>query len=127
MIFVNSNKDVGLAYTYEALRRLWEASIDENGNFVNFDYYYNHSPKKDGRIYMPFEDVYCPAELQTKIIDEILKEPYCTPTGKVYKLNKSRYEQQIIYGATLGPSPWSSKESFAKRHPIFDKIKEKFD
>lgn len=126
MIFVHSDQDVANAYIMEGLRRMWAASVDENGNFVSFDYYFNHSPKVGKQVQIPFDDIYCPDYLQMKIINELLEEPYCTPTGKVYKLKKSRYEQTIRYNAVLGPSPWSCKRTFAKNHPNFRKIEKKF-
>ena len=126
MIFVNSEKDVLNAYIMEGLRRLWEVSVDENGEFANLDYSFNHSPKNGKQVLIPFEDVYCPDYLQLQIINELINEPYCTPSGKVYKLKKSRYEQSIKYNVTLGPSPWSSKKTFIKNHPKFKKIEKKF-
>lgn len=126
MIFVYSEKDIAEAYIMEGLRRLWAASVDENGNFVSFDYYYNISPRKGKTVMIPFEEVYCPDYLQNKIVDELLEEPYCTPSGKIHKLNKTRYESSIRYSTVLGPSPWSSKKTFAQKHTKFKKIQKKF-
>lgn len=127
MIFVNSEKDVAEAYIMEGLRRLWAASVDETGKSVSFDYYYNISPRKGRTVMIPYEDIYCPDDLQMNIVNELLAEPYCTPSGKIYKLNKSRYETKIRFNTVLGPSPWSSKKTFAEKHPKFNKIEKKFD
>ena len=127
MIFVNSEKDIEEAYIMEGLRRLWAASVDETGKSVSFDYYYNISPRKGRTVMIPYEDVYCPNELQTEIDNELLAEPYCTPTGKIHKLNKSRYETKIRFNTVLGPSPWSSKKTFVQNHAKFHKIEKKFN
>lgn len=127
MIFVSSHDDVAEAYIIEGLRRLWAASVNDNGVSVNFDYEFNHCPVKGKTHYIPFEDVYCPDELQIKILNDLLKEDYCTPSGKIHKLNKTRYEDRIRCNCTLGPSPWSCKRTFISKHPKFKKFEKKFD
>ena len=42
MVFVESHQDVAEAYIIEGLRRLWAASVDENGISVNFDYEFHN-------------------------------------------------------------------------------------
>lgn len=125
MIFVNSEKDAVTAYIMEGLRRLWSVSVDENGESVSFDYFYNHSPRIDGRVNVPYNDVYCSIEEQQNIINDLVKEPYCTPSGKIHKLKKFNVDT-IKYNTTLGPSPFSSKERFIERHPKFKKVEKKF-
>ena len=127
MVFVESHQDVAEAYIIEGLRRLWAASVDENGISVNFDYEFHHCPVKGTTHYIPYEDVYCPDILQTEIINDLLNEDYYTPTGKIYKLNRTRYEQQIRCNCVLGASPWSCKRTFLDKHPKFKEIEKKFD
>lgn len=125
MIFVNSEKDVVDIYIMEGLRRLWSASVDENGETVSFDYFYNHSPKVNGKIHIPYDDVYCPFEEQIKIINDLVNESYCMPSGKTYKLKRA-YANLVQCRTSLGPSPSSSKEHFIEQHPNFKKIEKKF-
>jgi hypothetical protein len=124
MIKVVRGKSVVDAYIFEGFRRLYSASIDSNGNYVDYDTLYANAPRDShGRICLPFDDIYCHHRLQNKIIDDITKEPYMYLGYKTVHRLKQTQRDSIRFNLTLGPSPNSSLESFIRK---FTNIKDLF-
>ena len=118
MIYVKRGGDITSAYIKEGFRRMYSASIDSDGQHVDFDEMLDKSPVDyKGRKLIPFNDIFCFWYIQKEIIDEILNEPYCyIGYNKHHKL-KEYLKRAISFELTLGPSPNSSIESFLKKNP----------
>lgn len=120
MIYVKRGESVFTAYVKEGFRRLYSASIDSNGQYVDFDEMYAKSPvDSKGRKLIPFNDIFCFSHVQREIIDALLNEPYCyiyTNSNTKHKL-ESRQKHGVLFEITLGPSPNSSIEAFLKKNP----------
>lgn len=119
MIYVKRGEVVS-AYIKEGFRRLYSASIDSNGQYVDFDEMHAKSPvDSKGRKLIPFDDVFCFYHIQKDIINEVLNEPYCyigTNSKTEHKL-KEFQKHSVSFELNLGPSPNSSIESFLKKNP----------
>lgn len=118
MIYVERGKNVASAYIKEGLRRMYSASIDSNGQYVDFDEMLAKSPvDSKGRKTIPFNDIFCFWDIQKKIRNTILNEPYCyVGYNKPHKL-KEYLKNTISFELTLGPCPNCSIESFLKNNP----------
>lgn len=124
MIKVCKGKNVVDAYITEGFRRLYSASIDCNGNYVDYDVMYNEAPRDSaGRIHLPFDDIYCNRHIQSKIIEDITKEPYMFLGYKTVHRLRKHQQDTIRFNLTLGPSPNSSLEAFIRK---FANIKDLF-
>jgi len=128
MIYATSYSDVVSIYVLEGLRRLWELSVNEHGEYVNFDYslHNDYTIDSSGRKDIHYDNVYLNNEIQIEILNNLVNEPYCIKNNKTVHHLKEYQKQQVKIGSTLGASPWSSKESFIKNHPEFKKISKKF-
>ena len=119
MIYVKRGEVVS-AYIKEGFRRLYSASIDSNGQYVDFDEIVANSPVDSaGRKLIPFDDIFCFWHIQKEIRDAILNEPYCyigTNSNTEHKL-KEFQKHCVSFELNLGPSPNSSIESFLKKNP----------
>ena len=119
MIYVKRG-EVASAYRKEGFRRLYRASIDSNGQYVDFDEMHAKSPvDSKGRKLIPFDDIFCFSHVQREIIDALLNEPYCyigTNSNTEHKL-KEFQKHCVLFEITLGPSPNSSIESFLEKNP----------
>lgn len=120
MIYVTRGESAYAAYVKEGFRRLYSASIDSNGQYVDFDEMYAKSPvDSKGRKLIPFDDIFCFSHVQREIINALLNEPYCyiyTNSNTEHKL-KEFQRHCILFELTLGPSPNSSIESFLEKNP----------
>lgn len=120
MIYVKRGERAFAAYVKEGFRRLYSASIDSNGQYVDFDEMYAKSPvDSKGRKLIPFNDIFCFYHVQREIIDAVLNEPYCymyTNSNIKHKL-KSHQKNSVLFELTFGPSPNSSIESFLEKNP----------
>ncbi len=119
MIYVKRGEVVS-AYIKEGFRRLYSASIDSNGQYVDFDEMYAKSPvDSKGRKLIPFDDIFCFSHVQREIIDALLKEPYCyIYTNSNTEHNLKEFQKHcILFELNLGPSPNSSIESFLEKNP----------
>ena len=120
MIYVKRGESVFTAYVKEGFRRLYSASIDSNGQYVDFDEMYAKSPvDSKGRKLIPFNDIFCFSYVQREIINEVLNEPYCyigTNSNTEHKL-KEFQKHCVSFELNLGPSPNSSIESFLEKNP----------
>ena len=118
MIYVKRGGNVVSAYIKEGFRRMYSASIDSNGQYVDFDEIVANSPVDSaGRKLIPFDDIFCFWYIQKEIRDIILNEPYCyIGYNKQHKL-KNHLKNSVSIGITLGPSPNSSLTSFLKKNP----------
>ena len=120
MIYVKRGESAFAAYVKEGFRRLYSASIDSNGQYVDFDEMYAKSPvDSKGRKIIPFDDIFCFSHVQREIIDTLLNEPYCyiyTNNNIKHKL-ESREKHCVLFEINLGPSPNSSIESFLEKNP----------
>ena len=118
MIYVERGGNVVSAYIKEGLRRMYSASIDNNGQYVDFDAILAKSPvNSKGIKLIPFDDIFCFWYIQKEIIDEILNEPYCyIGYNKHHKL-KEYLKRAVSFELTLGASPNCSIESFLKKNP----------
>ena len=118
MIYVERGGDVVGAYIKEGLRRMYSASIDSNGQYVDFDAILAKSPvDSKGLKLIPFDDIFCFWYIQKEIRDAILNEPYCYIGYKTKHKLKDYLKNSVSIGLTLGPSPNSSIESFLKKNP----------
>ena len=119
MIYVKQGEVVS-AYIKEGFRRLYSASIDSNGQYVDFDEMHAKSPvDSKGTKLIPFDDVFCFYHIQKEIINEVLNEPYCyigTNSNTEHKL-KEFQKHCVSFELNLGPSPNSSIESFLEKNP----------
>ena len=120
MIYVTRGESAYAAYVKEGFRRLYSASIDSNGQYVDFDEMYAKSPvDSKGRKLIPFDDIFCFSHVQREIIDALLNEPYCyiyTNSNTEHKL-KEFQKHCILFELNLGPSPNSSIEAFLEKNP----------
>ena len=74
MIYVKRGGNVVSAYIKEGFRRMYSASIDSNGQYVDFDEIVANSPVDSaGRKLIPFDDIFCFWHIQKKIREDILK------------------------------------------------------
>ena len=118
MIYVERGGNVVSAYIKEGLRRMYSASIDNNGQYVDFDAILAKSPvNSKGIKLIPFDDIFCFWYIQKEIRDAILNEPYCYIGYKTKHKLKDYLKNCVSIGLTLGPSPNSSIESFLKKNP----------
>lgn len=118
MIYVIRGGNVTNAYIKEGLRRMYSASIDSNGQYVDFDELLAKSPVDSrGRKLIPFDDIFCFRYIQEEIRDAILNEPYCYIGYRAKHKLKEYLKRSVSFGLTLGPSPNSSIESFLKKNP----------
>ena len=119
MIYVKRGEVVS-AYIKEGFRRLYSASIDSNGQYVDFDEMHAKSPvDSKGKKLIPFDDIFCFSHVQREIIDTLLNEPYCyidTNSNTEHKLIDFQ-KHCALFELTLGPSPNSSIESFLEKNP----------
>lgn len=108
MIVVNKLGDEVNAYIIEGLRRIYSASINSSGNYVDYDMYLSNADLNTQRqLEIPFMSVFCPSKTQKDILYDLLKEPYKTVKGNtLYKLTK-RQKQTVSLNVNLGPSPHS--------------------
>ena len=118
MIYVKRGGNVDSAYIKEGFRRMYSASIDSNGQYVDFDEIVANSPVDSaGRKLIPFDDIFCFWHIQKKIREDILNEPYCyIGYNTIHKL-KDYLKNSVSIELTLGPSPNSSIESFLRKNP----------
>ena len=118
MIYVERGGNVVSAYIKEGVRRMYSASIDNNGQYVDFDAILAKSPvNSKGIKLIPFDDIFCFWYIQKEIRDTILNEPYCYIGYKTKHKLKDYLKNRVSIGLTLGPSPNSSIESFLKKNP----------
>lgn len=104
MIIVRSISEAVSTYVYEGLRRTWAVSVNENGEFVNFDLDYNTCKVTHGMHMMNFANVYCTRSAYDEIIEQLVKEPYRMKNGKIHYLKKKERDHVRI-NVSLGPSP----------------------
>ena len=118
MIYVERGGNVVSAYIKEGFRRMYSASIDSNGQYVDFDEIVANSPVDSaGRKLIPFDDIFCFWYIQKEIREDILNEPYCyIGYNTIHKL-KDYLKNSVSFELTLGPSPNSSIESFLRKNP----------
>lgn len=118
MIYVKRGGNVVSAYIKEGFRRMYSASIDSNGQYVDFDEIVANSPvDSEGRKLIPFDDIFCFWYIQKEIKDTILNEPYCyIGYNTIHKL-KDYLKNSVSFELTLGPSPNGSIESFLRKNP----------
>ena len=118
MIYVKRGGNVVSAYIKEGFRRMYSASIDSNGQYVDFDEIVANSPVDSaGRKLIPFDDIFCFWYIQKEIREDILNEPYCyIGYNTIHKL-KDYLKNSVSFELTLGPSPNSSIESFLRKNP----------
>lgn len=118
MIYVKRGGNVVSAYIKEGFRRMYSASIDSNGQYVDFDEIVANSPVDSaGRRLIPFDDIFCFWYIQKEIREDILNEPYCyIGYNTIHKL-KDYLKNSVSFELTLGPSPNSSIESFLRKNP----------
>ena len=118
MIYVKRGGNVVSAYIKEGFRRMYSASIDSNGQYVDFDEMVANSPVDSaGRKLIPFDDIFCFWYIQKEIREDILNEPYCyIGYNTIHKL-KDYLKNSVSFELTLGPSPNSSIESFLRKNP----------
>ena len=118
MIYVKRGGNVVSAYIKEGFRRMYSASIDSNGQYVDFDEMVANSPvDSTGRKLIPFDDIFCFWYIQKEIREDILNEPYCyIGYNTIHKL-KDYLKNSVSFELTLGPSPNSSIESFLRKNP----------
>ena len=118
MIYVKRGGDIASAYIKEGFRRMYSASIDSNGQYVDFDEMVANSPVDSaGRKLIPFDDIFCFWYIQKEIREDILNEPYCyIGYNTIHKL-KDYLKNSVSFELTLGPSPNSSIESFLRKNP----------
>ena len=118
MIYVERGGNIVSAYIKEGFRRMYSASIDSDGQHVDFDEMLDKSPVDyKGRKLIPFNDIFCFWYIQKEIRDTILNEPYCYIGYKTKHKLKDYLKNRVSIGLTLGPSPNSSIESFLKKNP----------
>lgn len=118
MIYVERGGNVTSAYIKEGFRRMYSASIDSNGQYVDFDALLDKSPVDSrGRKLIPFDDIFCFWYIQEEIRDNILNEPYCYIGYNTKHKLKEHLKKSISFELTLGPSPNSSIESFLRKNP----------
>ena len=118
MIYVKRGGNVVSAYIKEGFRRMYSASIDSNGQYVDFDEIVANSPVDSaGRKLIPFDDIFCFWYVEKEIREDILNEPYCyIGYNTIHKL-KDYLKNSVSFELTLGPSPNSSIESFLRKNP----------
>ena len=118
MIYVKKGGNVVRAYMMEGFRRLYSASIDRNGQYVDFDAIMAKATvASSAKKIIPFEDIFCFRHMQKEIIADLLNESYCyIGYNKQHKLKK-HLKNSVSLGLTLGPSPNSSLKSFLKKNP----------
>jgi hypothetical protein len=127
MIFHQYKNEIVNEYIFEGFRRLYANSVNKNGIIVNFDILYAKATKgDDNRLDIGYENYYSPPDLQTEILDKLVKEPYITPRGAIRYLKKHE-QDSVRINTTLGCSPSSSKVRFSEKFDSFNKIKEEFD
>lgn len=123
MIYVERGGNVTSAYIKEGFRRMYSASIDSNGQYVDFDALLDKSPVDSrGRKLIPFDDIFCFWYIQEEIRDAILNEPYCYIGYNTKHKLKDYLKKSVSFELTLGPSPNSSIESFLKKNPHLTNI-----
>ena len=118
MIYIERGGNVVSAYIKEGLRRMYSASIDNNGQYVDFDAILAKSPvDSKGIKLIPFDDIFCFWYIQKEIRDTILNEPYCYIGYNTKHKLKDYLKNAVSFELILGPSPNSSIESFLKKNP----------
>lgn len=118
MIRVKSANDIVDAYLRTAYRRVYSESIDQFGNYGDFDVLYNNRTiDKYGHFGIPYEDYYCNEYRQREIIESILDEPYCIRHYKTEHRLKKYQKHSIRFNFSLGCSPCGSARGFIRRHP----------
>ena len=118
MIYVERGGNVTNAYIKEGFRRMYSASIDSNGQYVDFDALLAKSPVDyRGRKLIQFDDIFCFWYIQEEIRDTILNEPYWYIGYNTKHKLKDYLKKSVSFELTLGPSPNSSIESFLRKNP----------
>ena len=123
MIYVERGGNIVSAYIKEGFRRMYSASIDSNGQYVDFDAMLAKSTvDSKGRTVIPFDDIFCFWHKQKEIRDAILNEPYCYIGYNTKHKLKDYLKNTVSFELTLGPSPNSSIESFLKKNPHLESL-----
>lgn len=131
MIIVTSSREIIECYLFEAYRQVYSNSIDEFGNIGDWDILYENGMKnKIGRqINIPYDDYFCPEDVQDSILVSVCKLPYRIRNYKTIHYLTTYEKRQLRNNFYLGCSPYSSVKGFKKLHPninnnIFENIEE---
>ena len=123
MIDAERGGNIVSAYIKDGFRRMYSASIDSNGQYVDFDAMLAKSTvDSKGRTVIPFDDIFCFWHKQKEIRDAILNEPYCYIGYNTKHKLKDYLKNAVSFELILGPSPNSSIESFLKKNPHLESL-----
>ena len=118
MIRVKKGNDPVVVFIYEIFRRIYSESINEHGEFGDFDIICKLCGRNSrGQLDIPFDDYYCPDYRQNEIMNETMNEGYIIEGYKYKHKLKELQKQRIRTSVSLGCSPTSNIKFFLKLHP----------
>lgn len=121
MIYKKEGAEVDQSYMSEGYRRLYWYAVDKNLQKIEYDRMIIESDLTGEKFL--YEDFYCPSQLQTRILENLVNEEYITK--KVRHKIPGYSKRAVKASCTLGCSPFSCLSVFLNKHKeTFRKIKQ---